>query len=106
MEIFIHIFIILHIYFALAYVSVLQHHVILLRDCRAFVWTRVGGSSRSWPEVQEFVERSCFIPSERATLRRGRESEAFAFRKALAESGVITARCCEVMLYSGLMQAL
>lgn len=64
--------------------------------------TLISDSAHSWPEVQEFVERSCFIP----TLRCGCNSNAFAFREASAESGVMMARCCEVELYSGLMQML
>ncbi len=51
--------------------------------------------------LKEFVERSCFIP----TLRCSRKSDAFAFREASAESGVMMARCCEVKLYSGLKQS-
>lgn len=50
--------------------------------------TLTSDSAHSWHEVQEFDERSCFIP----TLRCGRKSDAFAFRDASAESGVMIAR--------------
>ncbi len=49
--------------------------------------TSISDSAHSWHEVQEF-KRSCFIP----TLRCGRKSDAFAFRDASAESGVMMAR--------------